>query len=244
MKLRAFFRKLAARMIALDGRARAMSAALWARAKGWLTRERAARLGWYAALAALLVALGSASYAYRNRGASGMGTGGETPLAAMAVGTAEPFELPAPAVTPEPTPEPLWFVWPVEGEIVGEYAPDALVWSRTLGQWQTHPAIDIAAAAGEAVAACADGVVADAYSDALWGNVIEIEHRDGYRSVYANLNTLNLVAPGDPVVAGQVISAVGRSAACESDMLWHLHFALTRDGVDVNFEDFMSEQGF
>ena len=85
----------------------------------------------------------------------------------------------------------------VGGEIVAEYSPDAPVWSETLGQWQTHPALDIAGSPGEAVYACRDGVVSEAWKDRLWGNVILVEHDDGYQSTYAGLNTLNMVAIGD-----------------------------------------------
>lgn len=204
-----------------------------------LTRERLKKLGWYSALAALLTVLGMASYAYRNgrmlkydRNAPA-GLQDDAPLAVIAAGTPQPlFILPSP--TPEPTPEPVMFVWPVEGEIIGDYAPEALVWSETLGQWQSHPGIDIAAAAGEAVAACADGTVKEAWEDPLWGDVIEIEHRQGYVSTYANLSTLNMVKPGEEVAAGQIIGAVGNTAGCESEMPWHLHFSLTRDGAPVD----------
>lgn len=204
------------------------------------TRERLRKLGWYAALAALLTILGLASTAYRNgrmlkydRNAPA-GLTDEVALAAEAplLTPASLFALPSP--TPEPTPEPMVFMWPVEGEIIGEYAPDGMVWSETLGQWQSHPGIDIAAAAGEAVAACAAGTVREAWEDPLWGDVIEIEHRQGYVSTYANLSTLNMVALGDEVAAGQIIGAVGNTAACESEMPWHLHFALMRDGAPVD----------
>ncbi len=114
--------------------------------RAWLTRERAKKLAWYGALALLLVILGAGSRAYRNRR---IAPEADVPQAAMAVGTPQPlealFSLPTPS--PEPTPEPVAFVWPLEGEIIGEYAPDALTWSETLGQWQSHPGIDIAAAA-------------------------------------------------------------------------------------------------
>lgn len=214
------------------------------RLKFWLTRERIAKLGWYGALAALLVILGAASYAYRARNrlnydvSMNPAHATESPLAVMAVGTPEPLEalfvLPTPS--PEPTPEPLAFVWPVEGEIIGEYAPDALVRSETLGQWQNHTGIDIAAAAGEAVAACAEGTVSEAWEDPLWGYVIEIEHRDGYVSAYANLSSLNMVQPGDAVTSGQIIGAVGDTADCESALPWHLHFELRKDGVPADFQ--------
>lgn len=202
--------------------------------RGWMNRARMMKLMWYGALALLLVILGAASTAYRaRRNGPEMG---EEPVTVMAAGTLEPlaalFELPAPS--PEPTPEPVAFAWPLEGEIIGAFSPEALVWSETLGQWQAHPGIDIAAAAGEAVAVCADGTVTDAWLDPLWGNVVEITHREGYVSAYANLNSLNMVSVGDEVALGQVIGAVGNSADCESELPWHLHFELRKDGAPVD----------
>ena len=97
-------------------------------------------------------------------------------------------------------------------------------------QWQTHPAVDILGSPGEAVCACADGTVIDAYRDSLWGNVIVLEHADGLTSTYAGLNTLNMVTVGETVRAGETISAVGQSASCETELPAHLHFALERDG--------------
>ena len=197
------------------------------------SRELIAKAGQYAALAALLVLLGVASSAYRNRK--------EVPAPDPKPDnpSVQAFALPTPAATPEPK---LW-VWPLEGQVIGEYAPSTPVWSETLGQWQTHPAIDISGDPGEAVRACADGTVSDAWKDPLWGNVIVIEHADGAVSTYAGLNTLNLVEPGQAVFAGDVISSVGSSAACEASLPSHLHFALSRDGVPVDFEALMEGTG-
>ena len=209
-------------------------------ARAWLTRERTKKLGWYGALALLLVLLGAGSSAYRNRRTA---PEVDVPQAAMAVGTPQPLEalfiLPTPS--PEPTPEPVQFCWPLNGEIIGEYAPEELIWSETMNQWQTHPGIDIAAAAGEAVAACADGTVSAAWEDPLWGYVVEITHLEGYVSTCANLSTLNMVKVGEEVAAGQVIGAVGDTADAESDMPWHLHFALTRNGAPVDFQKLAGE---
>ena len=58
----------------------------WNRLDAWASRVGGAKLGWYAALAALLVILGSASYAYRNRGAARKGEA-EAPRAVMAAVT-------------------------------------------------------------------------------------------------------------------------------------------------------------
>ena len=191
------------------------------------------KIGCYAALIALLAALGSASYAWRNRSPEDDET---ATRAVSAIQTATPVSAP----TPRPTPEPMRFCRPLEGDIVGEYAPDRLVWSPTLGQWQTHPGIDITGMAGEAVYACADGVVRDRWQDPLWGNVILIAHEGGYISTYAGLNTLNMVETGEAVAMGDVIGAAGESAVCEAELGCHVHFELEKDGESVDSEALMA----
>ena len=206
----------------------------WAGVKrqaGRLSREQWGRVAWYAGLVLLLAVLGTASDAYRTRAAE---TDALTP-----VESALPVRAALSQPTPEPTPEPVRWVWPLEGEVVGAYSPDAPVWSGTLSQWQIHPALDLAGMPGEAVYACRDGVVSDAYSDRLWGNVIAIDHGDGLASVYRGLNTLKLVEVGRTVAAGDVISAVAPSVPCEGDLGPHIHFELTLDGTPADFEERM-----
>lgn len=200
-----------------------------------LSRQAWGRIGWYAALALLLALLGGGSYAYRNRGRTEAKAPVEPPAAISA-------QAPIFQPTPEPTPEPILWQWPLEGEIVGTYSPEEPVWSSTMQQWQTHAALDIAGSPGEAVYACREGTVLDAWSDRLWGNVIVLDHGDGYQSTYAGLNTLNMVAVGGAVAAGQVIGSVGQSAACEAEEGWHLHFELTLDGAPVDFAALMDEE--
>ena len=193
------------------------------------SREKRLKAGYYLGLALLLTLLGLGSHAWRVRGQSAADAPAEPPRAAMAQ------QAPTLAPIPEATPEPEVWVWPLEGEILAAYSPQAPVWSETLGQWQTHPALDIAGSPGEAVYACRDGVVSEVWSDRLWGNVVVIGHDEGYRSTYAGLNTLEMVKEGDEVRAGQVIGSVGESAACEAERGWHLHFEVTKDGEPVDF---------
>ncbi len=185
------------------------------------------RAGGYVALAALLALLGAGTYALRSDGAASRQEDMPTPRAALAVQN--------PAPSPQPTPEPETWTLPVTGEILAAYS-DAPVWSDTLDQWQTHAAMDIAAAPGEAVYACRDGVVSDAWSDRLWGNVIVLDHGDGWQSMYAGLNTLNLVRVGDSVAMGDIISAAAPSVPCEDELPAHVHFALTKDGSAIDPE--------
>lgn len=90
--------------------------------------------------------------------------------------------------------------------------------------------VDIAAPLGASVVACAQGTVSQAGFDALLGNCVRIEHADGLQSVYGSLQNLEMVEVGKRVQAGEVIGAVGDSAAAEAHLGAHLHFALMRDG--------------
>ena len=45
---------------------------------------------------------------------------------------------------------------------------------------------------------------------------------------------------GDTVSAGQIIGAVGTTAAAESAQPPHLHFAVTRDGDAVDPDQFLA----
>jgi len=198
----------------------------------------AVKYGYYAGLLLLLALLGFASNAYRNRDTSELPENTARPVEVSAVITPEPTQTAVPTVE-----ESLKYIWPARGGVLTEFSDNALVWSETLSQWQTHLAVDISANAGESVVACADGVIKDTYNDPLWGNVIVIEHKDGMESLYANLNTLNLVSVGQNVACGETISAVGRSAAAESEMPWHLHFEMRNaEGEYFDFSEYAAQK--
>lgn len=173
-------------------------------------------LGYYAVLLVVLAALGTAAYAYRNRGVQ---TRNATAYPSADPGVAVQAQ-PDPTLAPKASEEP--FIAPVQGEIASGYSADALVWSDTLSLWQTHPAVDLAASAGEAVMAAADGTVLEAFTDALFGNVIVIDHGEGRTLRYASLSTLQLVEIGQTVQKGDVISAAGTCAA-EAELGPHVH---------------------
>lgn len=142
-------------------------------------------------------------------------------------------------ITPAPTAvqrEPLLLP---AGEVIGAYSADTLSWSETLSQWQTHPAVDFACAEGEAVLAMADGVVRERAYDPLLGNTIVIDHGDGRIVRYASLNTLELVAVGQRVARGDVISAAGTCLA-EDALGAHVHIAYYLNSVP---EDVIAADG-
>lgn len=141
-------------------------------------------------------------------------------------------------ITPAPTAVPREPLLLPTGEVIGAYSADTLSWSETLSQWQTHPAVDFACAEGEAVLSMADGVVRERAYDPLLGNTIVIDHGDGRIARYASLNTLELVAVGQRVARGDVISAAGACLA-EDALGAHVHIAYYLNSVpeDVTAAD-------
>ena len=214
--------------------------------RGWETLATKARLGargtvrairkawdaagYYIALGLLLILLGGAAYAYRQRPRA---------LPQTALPTPEPLEavwrsdVRWPEPTPAPTPEPFALARPVPGEVLRPYDRENLVWSETLRQWQTHDGVDFAAELGETVAAAEAGEISAAYRDPLLGFVIEIRHENGWITRYASLSTLNYVSVGQTVRKGETISAVGAACAAEAEMGSHLHFELWIDVAPV-----------
>lgn len=131
------------------------------------------------------------------------------------------------------------YVWPVVGEIEAQYSMDALSYNVTMSDWRTHDGIDIAAASGTVVKAAAGGRVETVYADDLYGTCVIIDHGDGLKSCYANLQEVPAVAEGDRVKAGDTIGAVGRTALCETAEPFHLHFAMSLNDQSVDPADYL-----
>jgi murein DD-endopeptidase MepM/ murein hydrolase activator NlpD len=93
-----------------------------------------------------------------------------------------------------------------------------------------HPGLDIGAYKGEAVRAVAAGVVTYAGVRDGYGNVVEIDHGDGYMTRYAH-NSKLLVHVGEHVHSGEVISDAGSTGRSTGP---HVHFEVWHDGKLVN----------
>lgn len=141
---------------------------------------------------------------------------------------------PSPASVPTAAEAGTAFVRPVTGEVALAFSTEELVYNETLRDWRTHAGIDILADPGTPVMAVSAGTVADVYEDDLLGTVIVISHANEVKSIYANLAPEPAVEPGDAVLAGDVIAAVGQTAIAESGSPAHLHFAMEKDGAAVD----------
>ncbi len=98
--------------------------------------------------------------------------------------------------------------------------------------WSGHLGIDIAGAEGSPVYAADTGVVTMASGgwNGGYGNVVMIDHGNGYATVYAHLNSIN-VGVCQSVGAGQTIGSIGNTG---NSFGAHLHFEVREGGGFVN----------
>jgi murein DD-endopeptidase MepM/ murein hydrolase activator NlpD len=112
------------------------------------------------------------------------------------------------------------FKWPADNHFLSGYDFSS-----------THLGIDIAAGVGANVYASDSGVVVTAgWNSGGYGNVVMIDHGNGYQTVYAHLNQIN-VSLCSPVTKGQVIAGAGSTGNSTGS---HLHFEVRLNGGYVN----------
>jgi len=113
-----------------------------------------------------------------------------------------------------------WFIWPADNRYLSgnDY-------------WSGHLAIDIAAGTGAAIYAADAGVVVFAgWNSNGYGNVVMIDHMNGYHTVYAHLSAIN-VSCGSNVAQGNII---GRAGSTGNSTGPHLHFEVRYLGGFLN----------
>jgi len=98
------------------------------------------------------------------------------------------------------------------------------------GEWHMHEGIDMACAEGTPIYASRGGLVEYAVYSPSAGNFVQINHGDGYRSIYMHM-THYIVSSGQYVQAGQTIGYVGNTGASRGN---HLHFGISYNGVYIN----------
>jgi|UniRef100_A0A7V3RHY0 septal ring factor EnvC (AmiA/AmiB activator) len=90
--------------------------------------------------------------------------------------------------------------------------------------------IDILSNYGENVYAVSKGKVVYAGKFIGYGNLVVIDHQDGFYSLYGHLSEI-LVRVGDEVPGGRIIGRVGESGSLSGPML---HFELRKEGKPVD----------
>ncbi len=113
------------------------------------------------------------------------------------------------------------FIWPVPQH-----------WVSGNDFWSGHLGIDIAASLGDPVWASEAGVVTMAQGgwNYGYGNVVMIDHGNGYITLYGHLSQYN-VTPCQGVAQGQLIGLAGSTGNSTGP---HLHFEVRQNGGFIN----------
>ena len=162
---------------------------------------------------------------------------------------------PSPALLPAPTPvatadadgpdsagpraradAPVRFAWPAPGMVRRGFLPRAKgAVSREggsgAGRRSPHDGIDIAGAKGDPVRAAAAGLVWYAGKEPnLYGNVVIVDHGQGWFSAYAKLSKVT-VAKGERVRGGERVGLIGDTGSTPTT---ELHFEIRRKTVPID----------
>ncbi|ALV24511.1 zinc metallopeptidase, M23 family [Campylobacter iguaniorum] len=103
-----------------------------------------------------------------------------------------------------------------------------------LKRYRAHLGMDYAAPKGTKIYAAGDGTVSFAGKKGGYGNVLTINHADGYMTLYAHVNGFaSGMKRGKSVKKGQLVAYVGNTGMSTGP---HLHFGLYKNNKAINPE--------
>ncbi len=117
-----------------------------------------------------------------------------------------------------------YFVWPVNA------------YSLSQEYWSGHPGIDLSTDFRQPIFASDSGtVVFSGWDDTGYGNMVIIDHGNGYQTYYSH-NEANLVGTGQTVVKGQQIAESGSTGNSTGN---HLDFRILYNGTFLNSLEYL-----
>lgn len=118
-----------------------------------------------------------------------------------------------------------YFVWPCSGNITSPFG-----YRTIFGSYSFHSGIDIATSYGTSIRASDGGTVIFSGWKGTYGNLVIIDHGNGYQTYYGHCSRL-LVSVGNKVYQGQTIAKVGSTGRSTGN---HCHFEVRINGTAVN----------
>ncbi len=97
-----------------------------------------------------------------------------------------------------------------------------------------HLGIDISARIGTEIRATADGVIDSVGQDKKYGNLVIINHENGYKTYYSSCSEIYVKA-GERVKRGDVIALSGRTGRPTP----HLHYEIRKDGIPLDPDEYI-----
>lgn len=119
-------------------------------------------------------------------------------------------------------------IWPVKGVITSPFGGRA---DPVVGGGEFHAGIDIANDYGTPIVATAAGTVEVAgYTDGGYGNLVEINHGNGFETLYGHTSVV-LVKPGMHVNQGDTIALMGSTGKSTGS---HVHYEVRVNDAAVD----------
>ncbi len=128
------------------------------------------------------------------------------------------------SVTTADVSQEVHFLWPLEGILTSRFG---MRWGRM------HQGIDIAHRDNEraVIKAAKGGIVTEAsYHRGGYGNLVIVDHENGYVTYYAHLSSF-AIKEGERVEAGQLLGQMGRTGHATG---YHLHFEIRHNNRPQN----------
>ena len=119
-----------------------------------------------------------------------------------------------------------FFINPTRGRLTSSFG---MRWGKQ------HTGIDIASPRGTPIFAADAGKVSFSGVKGTYGNLVIIDHENGYQTYYAH-NSKNLVKRGDRVYKGQKVAEMGSTGRSTGV---HLHFEVRKNGNPINPQKFV-----
>ncbi|WP_057914123.1 peptidoglycan DD-metalloendopeptidase family protein [Peribacillus muralis] len=121
------------------------------------------------------------------------------------------------------------YAWPADGGYIS---------SKQGQRWgKLHKGIDIARPSSRTITAADHGIIESAGNSGGYGNKITINHNNGYKTVYAHLNSIDVKA-GQKIEKGAKIGMMGSTGNSTGV---HLHFEVYKNGSLVNPLNYISQ---
>ena len=161
---------------------------------------------------------------------TGLATTAPSPLAAPTAGVVPPgraAEAVAPTTTSGGTLGIGALARPLDVPVNSDYGPRT---HPIHGDVRQHHGVDMAAPTGTPIRSFADGTVTFAGPRGGYGNVVIVQHADGYETRYAHQSAID-VAVGQRIRAGEVVGRVGSTGQSTGP---HLHFELRHHGESMD----------
>lgn len=126
-------------------------------------------------------------------------------------------------------------MWPASGKVLSSFGTvrHPKYQTKTLNN-----GIDISVAVGDPIYAVYDGDVIYADKFLGYGNVIMVDHGNGYYTLYSHLSSVDVVL-NQPVLMGEVIGKGGDTGSLSGPML---HFEIRKDGKPLNPANYLKKK--